>query len=265
MTHHPTLLHFFLYYLFSVFVLGCGLALGDDVDNVVPDKISVKALDPGKQKSRKSDRTPRGGNLLSGYKEADTNDDGILTIDEFEKIKRLARLEPEKRQRLFSFLDKNKDGKLHHNELHPTSPAHFGKVLKQFDRLDKDSSGGLSQEELGKALLFTEIPTSQLARVFGKIDRNNNGEIEKNELAKHEYHERPPIHFAQHDRDKSGGLSFEEYSAMPFMNRVPKQRCKKIFDRIDVDKDQQLSPQEIRRVKPPRVLHRNHKGAGIHK
>lgn len=265
MTHHPTLLHFYLYYLFSVFVLGCGLALGDDVDNVVPHKISVKGLDRSKQKSRKSDLTRGGGNLLSGYKEADTNDDGILTIDEFEKIKRLARLEPEKRQRLFWFLDKNKDGKLHHNELHPTASEHFGKALKQFDRLDKDNSGGLSQKELGKALLFAEIPTSQLARSFGKIDRNNNGELEKNELAKHEHHVCPPIHFAQHDRDKSGGLSFEEYSAIPFMNRVPKQRCKKIFDRIDTDKDQQLSPQEIRRVKPPRPPRRNHKGAAIHK
>ncbi len=253
MTQRPIAFFLFLFSFALAFGMGCGSAVADETSGEIPKK----SRDSDKQKAKKSDRVRRGGDHLRAFRQADTNQDGFLTVEEFENMQRLARLESEKRKRLFAFLDKNKDGKLHHKELHPATPPHFGMVLNHFARLDTDGSGSLSLNELSKAPLFAKTPADQLARLFAKMDRNKNGQLEKSDLMIHGHRDRPAIQFGQHDKDNSGGLSFEEYSTIPFMDRVPEQRRKKIFERIDANKDQQLSPEEIRKAKPPRP-HRDH-------
>ena len=46
---------------------------------------------------------------------------------------------------------------------------------------------------------------------------------------------RPDIHFTNHDANSSGGLDYQEYAGIPWMNKWPEQRRKKLFDRIDRD------------------------------
>ncbi|MFK7909423.1 MAG: EF-hand domain-containing protein [Akkermansiaceae bacterium] len=207
---------------------------------------------------KKPDRAGRDHDNQRAFRDADVNQDGFLSPEEFAQMKRLARLDSAKRERIFSFLDKNKDGKLHHRELHPVAPPRMGQLAKSFQRLDSDKSGGLNREELAKSPVFKNTPQEHLDRMFRKMDRNKNKELEKSELMKAAHRIRPTIGFEKYDEDKSGGLSFTEYSSMPFMNRVNEDRRKKAFERIDLNKDKQLTPDEIRKARTP-MRSRDHK------
>ena len=231
----------------------------------VPLTASPGKKGPGEHGKRagKMDHAHRGEKHMQAFRERDTNGDGFLSFEEFGQMERLSRLPVEDRKKIFAYLDKNQDGKLHRSELYPSSaPSRFGKLLKHFDRLDSDASGGLSVEELRNVPMFRNASAEQLERLFRKIDRNKNQQLERHELSKAEPKVDPSIHFEKHDVDKSGGLSFEEYSSMPFMNKMSNDRRRKIFERIDLNKDQQLSPEEIKKTKPRRRDHHLRKPGG---
>ena len=84
------------------------------------------------------------------------------------------------------------------------------------------------------------------AELFVRLDRNKNNGIEWFEL-----HAKPPRfnhsdgNFTTHDKNASGGLDYEEYAHMPWVCKWPEQRRKKLFERIDVDGDGELSKREI--------------------
>ena len=182
---------------------------------------------------------------MRAFKEADKNQDGFLTIDEFSKMARLTRIGADKRASLFKFLDKNSDGKLYHREIHPTEHGRFGKLIAGFRRFDTDQSGGLSLVELKEVPIFKKMEIKHMEKMFRGLDRNGDDQIERSELMRANKRDRPVFNFAKHDKDGSGGLNFEEYSTLPFMNRVSKERRTKIFKRIDLDQNQELSHREI--------------------
>lgn len=247
-------------------LLGAGVAGAGDKDTrpAGDADAAARGAAPGGRSEegngKKRGHPARHADRQRAFDEADANKDGFLSPEEFSQMKRLARLAPEKRERLFAFLDRNKDGKLHHHELHPPPPPRHGMLLRQFRRLDADGSGGLSVGELAKSPAFKGTPPEHLDRLFRRLDRNKNGQLEKKELMGGARRGHPAIHFEKYDKDGSGGLSFEEYSAMPFMDRINEERRKKVFERIDADKDGQLSPQEIRQAWRPHHRHRHHKG-----
>lgn len=229
--------------LILALALGMGSVAAEGTNDGADDSADVRKPD-----ERQSDRPRRETDRQRAFRDADENKDGYLSLEEFGKMKRLARLDPEKRKRIFTFLDKNKDGKLQHQELHPHRGNRFGPLLKNFAQLDADDSGGLSLEEFGKSPVFKNAQPERLARLFHKLDKNKNGQIEKSELLRTGRHGKPVMHFEQYDKDKSGGLSFEEYSSIPFMERVSEDRRREIFDRIDTNNDQQLTADEIKRA-----------------
>ena len=253
----PSIQMFIRLILAFVVVAGSGVVIAQesDKDQPVPPRKNDSDV---KKRADKIDRPHRGADYLRAFKEADVNKDGFLSIEEFSKMKRLARFDEAKKKRLFAYLDKNQDGKLHHRELHPQGPGRFSQIIKNFPRLDVDGSGGLSIDEMSKAPIFKKVAGEHLKRLFNKLDKNKNQELEKSELVRASQRGRPMIHFAKHDKDKSGGLSFEEYSAIPFMNRISLEKRKKIFDRIDVNGDQELSADEIRKAHHPQRKHDRH-------
>ncbi len=192
------------------------------------------------------------------FEEVDKNHDGLLTFLEFSGIKRLARLDEAKRRRIFDMLDRNKDGNLQLCELQCREPGWLRGLRRSFDRLDINRDGTLDFKEFTKLSSLEKKDEHVRKRMFAKLDRNQNGTIERSELrwrGRRPHH--PRFDFSKYDKDNSNGLSYEEYSKIPWINKVPETRRKKLFQRIDVDKNGEISPDEVRNARPGR-RHRCH-------
>ena len=51
--------------------------------------------------------------------------------------------------------------------------------------------------------------------------------------------------FKELDKDKDGGISFEEYSEIPMMNKLSESKIIMMFDRVDLDENGSLTEEEI--------------------
>ena len=104
-----------------------------------------------------------------------------------------------------------------------------GSVIK---KLDTDGSGGISAEEA----------KGPLAKNFDRIDKDGNGEITKNELAKARKKMRKPKganpenYFTKLDTDGNGGISKEEADG----------RMLEKFDTLDTDNSGEITMDELR-------------------
>lgn len=194
------------------------------------------------------------------FEAVDANKDGVLTFGEFSQMGRLITMDEPKRRKLFDFLDRNKDGKLHLRELRPREPGWLAPLRKGFAALDTDKNGGLDLKEFSQCPQMAHKGEDVVSRIFARADRNNNNRIERFELKwSGGPRARPTIDFAKHDSNASGGLDFEEYSKLPLMEKIPAERRKKLFERIDADKSGEISAGE---VKAAHKRHRHHSSHG---
>ena len=198
------------------------------------------------------------------FDEADTNSDGFLSFDEFSAIPpmvRLAEEHPGAPKAIFDGLDANHDGQVDAEEFMQQLRQHDRMPLDQAFRVaDTNADGSISLAE------FSAIPTMvELAKVnpngpqqcFIKLDTNADGQLSLEEfLAQPPCPERPlpPDPFATADKDGNGFLSVEEFSAIPAMMELAKMNPRgpqQVFDRLDMNHDQQIGPVEFLLMPPP--------------
>ena len=121
-------------------------------------------------------------------------------------------------------VDENRDQKLSKEEflsMPRVSPLPQEKQEKLFARLDKDGSGFLEAGEL----IFKELPTAQDGAL---------GEMKR----------RPLPRIAEMDLNQDGKISFEEFVQAPMMAKLPEDRRRTIFDKMDRNQDGVLSPED---------------------
>jgi Ca2+-binding EF-hand superfamily protein len=196
------------------------------------------------------------------FKALDKDGDGFLSFEEFSQSERLLRIDEEKRRKLFDFLDRNKDGKLHMRELRPAVPRWMSSVHKEFDRLDVNKSGSLDFVEFSKASQIAKMDERERRKLFKRLDRNKDQAIQRAELRgpggpgnSREHKAHPKIDFEKYDTNQSGGLDFDEYSRLPWMSRIPEERRKMIFEKLDRDKNGEISPEEVKSAWADRRKH----------
>ncbi|MBT8037842.1 MAG: EF-hand domain-containing protein [Verrucomicrobiae bacterium] len=181
------------------------------------------------------------------FEAVDADKDGVLTFEEFSQMRRLTQMEEKKRRKLYDFLDRNQDGQLHMRELQPRKPEWLDSLRKRFSQLDADGDGGLDLKEFARSPQMTEKGRGMVARLFKKTDRNHDNKIERFELQwSGGSRDKPAIDFVQYDTNRSSGLDFQEYSKIPLMKKIPEERRKKIFERVDADGDGEILPSEIK-------------------
>jgi len=206
-------------------------------------------------RSRPQDLAGKDAEIFKSFQTVDIDKDGELSFEEFSMMERLTKMDENKRRRIFDFLDRNKDGKLHRRELKPREPIWITSVRKNFALIDSDKSGGLDLVEFSQASAFSNKPKEMSGRVFKKMDSNRNQAIERSELKWSRRPEtRPQIDFTKFDTNQSDGLDFEEYSKLPLMDKCSEERRKHLFERIDTDNNREISKQE---VKAAHKIHRS--------
>ncbi len=204
----------------------------------------------------------------------DVDGDGYLSQEEFNAMRRVARLDDDQRQRLFNRLDKDGDGRISREELREMrrgrdAGRHGHRAgMRRLMELDTDGSGGVSLEEFRAAEMFANVPPERVEALFHRLDTDGDGEITPRDRP-----ELPPMMrrgdgpgqprershrriFDHLDADGSGTLGFEEFSAMRGMARLDEEEKKSLFRRLDADGDGQLSFEEFSKLPPEHLMPR---------
>lgn len=207
------------------------------------------------------------------WKAADADLDGFISKTEFDSMPRIQKLPGEKRDQIFSRLDKDLDSKLSREEL-----VRFGKPrdgqpeapMKRLWELDSDKSGGVSFEEFKAGELLMKLPPEKQQEVFDRLDTDGDGMITPKD--------RPEPHFKRPDSKQrphrpdgpppeneagpgqmnrkldvngDGSLSFEEFRAGPAVKSLTEDEQEERFELLDRNGDQKISPEDFTPPSPP--------------
>jgi hypothetical protein len=81
------------------------------------------------------------------------------------------------------------------------------------------------------------LPAEQREAIFGRLDRNGDAFLGPEEIRamRRDNERRMKEGFRKLDTDKSGGLSFDEFSKGELFGKLPEEKRRQIFTRMDTD------------------------------
>lgn len=111
-------------------------------------------------------------------------------------------------------------------------------------RADANGDGFVSKEEFFALPRIDKLPDEKRDKIFERLDKDKDGKISKEELGS--FGEGPPRvpRLPELDVDKSGGVSFEEFKASEFVQKLPPEKQEELFKRLDRDGDGQITPKD---------------------
>ena len=163
---------------------------GDKLERLTEEqrKSLFDRLDKNHDGSIQRNEIPREGGMGDRrHRPFDPNGDGKVSFEEFQKNPRIAELPIERKREIFNRMDRNGDGFLDRRDGRPGGPGGPGGrpprgKMPPFGDLDEDKNGSVSFEEFRKSPRMKDQNEDQQEDAFEKIDRNGNGEIEKDEF-----------------------------------------------------------------------------------
>jgi Ca2+-binding EF-hand superfamily protein len=191
-----------------------------------------------------------------GWRQADADKDGSLTLEEFSHLPRIQNLPEEKRAHIFARFDKNKDGILSPDEMKVMMPrppyegSHAARM--RFRELDTDKSGGVTFVELKAGELFKKLPVEKLEALFARLDTDKDGEITLKDRPAGPRHgpgrpDRPDR------RDKESKVDRLDKGGKGGENRPPRDP-RQMLKELDKNGDGSVSFEEFRKAPPVRDL-----------
>ncbi len=194
---------------------------------------------------------PRQGKSFEETWEAmDKDKDGSLSLVEFSSLSRIQRVPVEKRDKIFTRLDKNTDGKLNREELEELANQGDGLQMKRLWALDVDGSGSVSFEEFKNGPVSQKLPLEKQEEMFKRLDSNRDGLITKNDRpierprggAPSSVPNRPELNL---DANKDGALSFEEFRQGPRMKKLGEDQQEASFEALDSNGDLKITVEDF--------------------
>jgi Ca2+-binding EF-hand superfamily protein len=199
--------------------------------------------------------------FVEAWRLVDTDHDGFLSKAEFEAMPRIMNLPEDKREHLFTRLDKDADGKLSRNELGPFGKPPDGgpdQPMKRLWQLDSDKSGGISFEEFKAGQMLMKLPPAKQEAVFRRLDTDGDGEITPKDRPEPPF-KHPNRQEGKHpddggepgqinrklDLDGDGALSFEEFRNGPAVKNLTEDQQEDRFELIDRNGDLKISPEDF--------------------
>jgi Ca2+-binding EF-hand superfamily protein len=127
----------------------------------------------------------------------------------------------------------------------------FGETWKT---ADADGDGFISREEFDAMPRIQNLPEEMRDKLFTRLDKNGDGKLSRSELEgfgrNRDGAQRPPMkRLWELDTDKSGGISFEEFKLGELFAKLPPERQRALFGRLDTDGDGLITPKD--RPEPP--------------
>lgn len=124
-------------------------------------------------------RHARQRQVVASWKKADSDGDGVISRAEFGAMERLENLPADKQDALFQRLDKDTNGSLSREELDRLfKPQEArGPMIPRLAELDTDKSGGISLEEFKAGEIFKKLPPERQDELFRRLDANGDGAI----------------------------------------------------------------------------------------
>jgi Ca2+-binding EF-hand superfamily protein len=123
---------------------------------------------------------------------------------------------------------------------------------------DANADGMVSYEEFGNMPRIVALPEERRRAVFKRLDRNGDAMLQKVEIWKDPRMETGSggkemgrNQLWQLDADQSRSISYAEFSAGRMIAKLPEQRRKAMFDRLDTDHSGEISESD-KPVHPPK-------------
>lgn len=213
------------------------------------------------------DKDPR-RKMMRGFgevwKATDADADGFISPGEFAEMPRIEKLPEEKRDRLFSRLDKNGDGKLGRGELEGFGKSRDGGHMPQLKRLwelDMDKSGGISFEEFKQSEVFKKLGPEMREGLFKRLDSDGDGVVTPKDRPERpsrrpdgkarpnkgcgEGGPGPQQMLRRLDTNGDGALSFDEFRSDPPVRDLAEDEQEERFLKLDRNNDQQLTAEDF--------------------
>lgn len=118
----------------------------------------------------------------------------------------------------------------------------FAEFLK---RADTNGDGKVSRTEFMALDRLSKLSVAQRNEMFARLDKNGNGFVEAAEM---KFAGRPPTgigagpRLGELDKDRDGSVNYEEFLESEFVQKLPEERRRGFFARLDRNDDGVLSP-----------------------
>jgi Ca2+-binding EF-hand superfamily protein len=212
---------------------------------------------------------PGGGGFFdpARWKKADTNGDGLISLEEFKSLERIAKLPEDKQAAIFKRFDKNGDGSISMDEIREAMKGPAERIMPQLEKVDVNKDGKISFEEFIAIPFVAKLPEERQHKMFERMDRNKDGFLTKEDRPPREEHPGPPPLpelIKCGDTNGDGALSFEEFRAIPPFKDMGEDMQEKIFQHLDTNGDKKLDaadkPEDERRDHKDGDKDRDHHG-----
>jgi len=208
--------------------------------------MSALALSTPGLLSKETEHPPKQANFQKRLLALDSDRSGTVSLEEFQLNPRLERATPEQRKKLFQRFDKNSDGQIQSSEIQ--RPHH----KKNHPPFDWKAHGPVNFKEFTALPRISKLPVNMQERLFKRLDRNADGIVDKQDIRKNKGHREPSRRllkerFKKLDTNQDQSLSFDEFFAAPFSQKLGEDRAEILFEKIDKNNDTILSSEEYSR------------------
>jgi Ca2+-binding EF-hand superfamily protein len=197
----------------------------------------------GKPKGSRGDGKEGMRRMMEIWKKADADGDGFISTAEFAAMERPGRLPDEKRAELFKRFDKNSDGRIGMDEIPKRHPG----GMPPLEKADANKDGKIDLVEFKTLGFVARMPEDRQKGMFQRMDTDGDGFLTPQDRPQHGGRDgkggrKPNLEdlVKDHDRDRNGSLSFDEFRQIPWMAKAGEDEQEDRFEALDKNKDLKL-------------------------
>lgn len=131
------------------------------------------------------------------------------------------------------------------DQMPPRPGQRHGFFAEFIAKADTDKDGAVTPAEFAAMERVANLPEDKRDEIFRRFDKNGDGLIKHDDMPpRGEPGRRPPIDLPKLDEDHDGSVSYEEFLKSEFVQKLPEDRQRKFFERLDRNSDGKLSPDD---------------------